>query len=118
MTEAQLHKAVVLYLGWSLPGGAVVIHIPNEGKRGWKAQRDLKDTGVLKGAPDLMVCYDSRVHFIELKVAKGRISSSQVSVHERLKDQGFYVAICRSLDDVYDFLTATCGIMLRARSTA
>ena len=118
MTEALLHKAVVLYLAWALPAGAIVIHIPNEGRRGWKAQRDLKDTGVLKGAPDLMICYQGNVHFIELKAAKGRVSPEQTSVHARLNSQSFNVAVCRSLDDVYDFLTVTCGIKLRARSSA
>ena len=43
-SEAQLYATVTEYLALALRPGVIFHHSPNEGKRGWKAQGDLKKT--------------------------------------------------------------------------
>ena len=90
-TEDQIHQAVLLLLAYILPPSAVVHHSPNEGKRGRKAQGDLKKRGVVAGWPDLEICYAGRVLFIELKRPGEKASDNQEKVHARLSAAGFTV---------------------------
>ncbi|RXH58250.1 hypothetical protein GRAN_1560 [Granulicella sibirica] len=80
-------------------------HVMNEGKRGWKAQRDLKNPGVLAGIPDLLIFWRGITTFIELKTPKGVLSTNQKSVHQCLSATGFAVYVCKSLADVSSALT-------------
>ncbi len=104
MTEAALHTTVAEYLNLALPADAVWHHSPNEGKRGFKAQRDIKKMGVHKGWPDIEIVYRGEVVFIELKAGTRKLSPDQLACHVRLEAAGCPVALCRSLDDVETFL--------------
>ncbi len=99
-TETGLHRAIRDYLTLALPDAAVMHHSPNEGKRGWRAQQDLKDTGVMAGWPDIEIIYQGRVYFIELKVGRRKPSDNQIKCHERLARAGCVVGIARSIEDV------------------
>ena len=111
--EAELHEAVASYLNFALPAGAVFHHSPNEGRRGWQAQRDLKKQGVRAGWPDLEVGYQGQVYFIELKADKKKPSEVQLETHTSLRNAGFQVDVCRSQGEVYIFLAP--WIPLKAR---
>jgi hypothetical protein len=100
ISERQIHAATVDYLRLALRPGVVFHHSPNEGHRGWKAQRDIKSHGVHAGWPDLEILHDGKTYFVELKSTKGRLTTRQRQCHEQLKQAGFYVETCRSLDDV------------------
>jgi len=100
ISERRIHAATVDYLKLALRPGVVFHHSPNEGRRGWKAQRDVKSHGVHAGWPDLEILHNGKTYFIELKSLKGRLTARQKLCHEQLIHAGFYVKICRSLDDV------------------
>lgn len=54
------------------------------------------------GMPDLIICIPSEKHhalFIEMKTAKGVLSPNQKQTHQLLKDAGYEVKVCRSLDE-------------------
>ena len=104
MSEAGLHAAVVQYLSVALPRDAVLHHSPNEGKRGWRAQRSLKVMGVRAGWPDLEIIHGGKIFFIELKTAKGRCTSSQSETLAHLSAAGAHVAVCHSIEAVEAFL--------------
>jgi hypothetical protein len=104
MTEDALHKAIFRYLKAVLPHGWDVLHIPNNPRSAVAGAR-LKAMGMMKGAPDIMILgNEARVYFLEVKTPKGRASSEQRKVHDRLMDKGFPVAVVRSIDDVRDFI--------------
>lgn len=117
MRERQIHSAVVAYLAVALPADAILHHSPNEGKRGWNAQRDLKAHGTMKGWPDLEIFWQAKTYFIELKAPKKYPTAEQKACHHRLRDAGFAVLVCRSVADVELFLEGE-GVPLRARVAA
>jgi len=104
VNERLLQKAVVQFLEIALPDDAIFHHSSNEGKRGFKAQREFKESGAKKGWPDIEIIYRGRAIFIELKTATGRMTKEQIAVHNRLMLAGALVATCRSLEGVEAFL--------------
>lgn len=90
----------------SLQRDALWWHTPNEGKRGWRAQRDFKALGSKAGVPDIMLVHQSKAYAIELKAAKGRLTPAQNQFHASLTQAGVPVATCRSERDVVDQLQA------------
>lgn len=114
MSEDQLHNTVAQFLALSLPADVIAHHSMNEGKRGWQTQRKLKRFGMVKGWPDLEIVAQGRVYFIELKApgriengctkGKGYLSPEQRECHDRLRNAGCAVAVCRSLEEVQEAL--------------
>ena len=100
LSERDLHAGVVEYLKLVLVSDAVMHHSPNEGRRGWKAQRDIKTHGTKAGWPDLEILHRGNTYFVELKSAKGRLTTRQKQCHEQLRQAGFCVETCRSLNEV------------------
>lgn len=111
-TEAELHEQVIDWLRVALPRDALVHHSPNEGKRGFRAQADLKKTGVQAGMPDLMICWRGDTYFLELKTRTGKVSAAQADVAQQLMDTGFKVAVLRNLPAV-DACLRDWGLPLR-----
>jgi hypothetical protein len=101
--EADLQRAVVTALRFTLPKGAIIQHCPNEvtepGPRGAKRQAILLGMGVHPGFADLMVLCAGRVLFLELKSLKGRLSPAQEAFRDAVTAQGFGWVLVRSLDD-------------------
>jgi hypothetical protein len=79
--EADLQRAVVTALRFTLPRTAIIHHCANEvteaGPRGAKRQAILVGMGVHAGFADLIVLCEGRVLFLELKSLKGRLSPAQ-----------------------------------------
>ena len=98
--EDGLHFAVAQYLKLCLKRGVVWCHVPNGEKRDIRFAAKLKKMGTKAGWPDLQLFYEGKAYFIELKAQKGQLSQSQKQVIGSLRDQGFEVKICRSLDEV------------------
>lgn len=98
-SEAEIHCAVVQWLLAGNRPGLVFHHSPNEGKRGPKAQRWLKNSGTQKGWPDLEIFYRGRVLFLEIKRTDGDISPAQVAMAYRLGDAGHPVYLARSFEE-------------------
>ena len=101
--EADLQRAVVSALRVVLPKGAIVHHSANEvaqaGPRGAKRQAILTGMGVHPGFADLLVLWEGRVLFLELKARKGQLSPEQRAFRDAVQTQGFGWALVRSLDD-------------------
>jgi hypothetical protein len=89
----------------------------------------LSRAGVKRGIPDLIFVFDGRLFLIELKLAKGRLSTTkivstrrgsprvlvgQVERFAELEAAGAMVAIARSVEDVLAQLEAW-GVPLRGR---
>ena len=97
--ERSIHAAIVIALRRLLPTFAVLHHSPNEGKRGRKAQADLKALGVCAGWPDLEIGYKGRMIFIEVKAKGGSVSAAQRDTHRTLEAAGFIVLLVNDADD-------------------
>lgn len=64
----------------------------NAGKRGPQAAARAKATGMRAGWPDLQVLFpQGRMVFFEMKTSAGRLSPSQIAVHNELAGLGFVV---------------------------
>lgn len=99
-SEYELHVAVVRLLDAILVG-AMYFHPPNGGWRSKVESARLKNMGVVAGIPDLVILYDGKTLFIELKKQKtGRVSPAQLVCHAQLAACGHHVEVCRSLDEV------------------
>lgn len=112
ITEDQLQKLVAEYLTLALPDGAVFHHSPNEGTRHVAFKMKLKSFGTRSGWPDLEIfCPGVRPIFIELKRpdakgrAKGVLSHNQRLLKEQFENLGVHWSMCKSLDDVVNFLS-------------
>lgn len=81
-----------------------IIAIPNAAKRTqWAAQR-AKREGLATGFPDLMALAPSKVAFLEMKSAKGRLSDNQADWLDRLHGMGFPCGVFRDPDKAIQFL--------------
>jgi len=105
MSESALQTAIVEYLGWALPN-ALVLHLHNNPRSAIEGAK-LKRMGLVKGAPDLLVCLPrGQGLFLEVKTAKGRVSREQFAFHNRLIPLNWPIAVVRSVDDVKRALVA------------
>jgi hypothetical protein len=105
MSESALQSQIVEYLGWALPN-ALVVHLHNNPRSAIEGAK-LKRMGLIKGAPDLLVCLPRGTGlFLEVKTAKGRVSREQFAFHNRCVAVNWPVAVVRSIDDVQRALVA------------
>lgn len=99
-SEDQLQISVIDYLRLSLPKSAIVFHCPNGGQRNAREGAKFKRMGVLAGIPDVCILYNGQAYFIELKTQRGILSPTQKELHQRFRESGFWIEICRNLSDV------------------
>jgi len=112
-TEDQLQIRVAQWLDLALPPGAVWHHSPNEGNRHVSYKVKQKRMGTKAGWPDIEIFVpgdQSKVGisisiFIELKRPKGgKLSENQAMVRDKLELAGCFWQLCRSIDQVQEFL--------------
>ena len=118
-----MHRQVVAWLPLVMPKGSLWHHSPNEGKHKVQYRRKLSLMGVCAGWPDLQFVVPLQYYldgqreadiYIELKAAKGRVSPVQQDVIDQLKAAHRHVEVCRSLEEVQEFL----GGIIRLRGVA
>jgi hypothetical protein len=98
--EARVQAAIVTFVRIAVPD-VIIFAVPNGGLRSKVEAARLKWTGVLAGVPDLaIVGPGGKAFFLEVKAPKGRASTQQKDVLERLASLGAQSAIVRSIDDV------------------
>jgi hypothetical protein len=106
--EFQLHIAAVASLRKRLPKDACVFHVPmaRQGKDVAAARDKMfrNMMGALSGLPDLIVIRAGKVAAIELKAGAGQLSHTQQWCHSLLASCGVPIAVCRTLDECWDFL--------------
>lgn len=110
--EELLHRSVAAFLDLALPDNAPYTTIGHGGGGKVRGGR-LKAMGLKPGWPDIAIIFTGRPIFIELKGPKGKLSDAQITMDLRLNGAGAVTAICRSLEEVEDFLIV-CGIPLKA----
>jgi hypothetical protein len=115
--EREIQAAVAQFLNFALPADAMFHHSPMEGKRGWKAQADLKSSGAQAGFPDIVILWQGRAFTIELKAPKKYLSPVQKVAHRRLEKAGIPIRVCHSVTEVAMTL-ADWSIPLSARVAA
>lgn len=83
-------------------------HVPNESATNAVRRIILHNMGVLAGVPDF--CF-IRPHFwfMELKMPKGSLSPKQKALHERWKDMGIIVEVCRTPEEVIKTMVKQCN---------
>jgi hypothetical protein len=102
-TEYSLHQAILGFFRAVLPSTWLVVHIPGN-PRSKVAGAALKQMGATAGMPDLMIVGEGWVGFAEIKAPKGRLSSEQKRIHERLQDIGVPIRVLRSIEDARQFV--------------
>jgi hypothetical protein len=90
-SESEIQAAIVKALSQL---GFLVIHVPNQATRG-----RFRYSGLLPGAPDLIVIGNNRIYFMEVKKHNGKQSPSQIVVQRMIEERGFEYHVVRSLDD-------------------
>ncbi len=92
---------------FAIPNGALYGH----GMERVIRAKMLKAEGLTNGAPDLLLCvgrYEAGLNhppprlnalFLEVKTPGGTVKPEQAKMHELLKEQGYCVAIVRSVDE-------------------
>ena len=78
----------------------LVFAVPNGGSRNIREAANLKRSGVLAGAPDLVVAKDGQVWFLEIKTQTGRQSPAQKE----------FQAVCESEGLVYLVISDFAGL--------
>lgn len=96
-----------------LPDDSWWCHVPNGGKRPLKTAIRLKKMGTRAGAPDNLIVYRGKAHWIELKARYGSLQQSQIDTIPLLESAGSPVAVARTLEDIVASLEAW-GIPLKA----
>jgi hypothetical protein len=95
-----------------LPAGSVWHHSPNEGNRHVAFKVKQKRMGTKAGWPDIEIfvpgdqtlCGTSLSIFIEVKGRKGKATANQIFIRDRLEEAGGIWQLCRSVDQVQEFL--------------
>ncbi|HWY35553.1 MAG TPA: VRR-NUC domain-containing protein [Nitrosopumilaceae archaeon] len=75
---------------------AMTWHTPNGGKRDKFVAIMLKRQGVKRGVPDIFIAiplHEYHGYFIELKGPDGRLTDSQQTMHQNLKENGYKVDV-------------------------
>ena len=108
--EDRLQIAVAEYLDLALPSDALWFHPANGGSRNVREAAKLKRMGVKPGVPDICIVWRGRAIFIELKTATGRMSNVQTEMARALILAGAVFTVCRSVDEVSDFLAGAVNM--------
>lgn len=105
MREADIHMLVADYLDRALPPGTMWSTIGHGGMPLHpRTAARMKRQGLKPGIPDVLVVYQGRAIFIEMKRPGGRLSPAQKTMHERITSAGGVVEVCRSVDEVEAFV--------------
>ena len=101
--EDNLQISCVKYFSFQYPKIAHLLHhSPNGGRRNVREGARFKEMGTRAGFPDLVLLVPRGEYhgaFFELKSPKGVLQPSQKKYIQMLEEQGYYVAVIRSIKD-------------------
>ena len=116
LLEEEIHLAIAQYLDLVIkrPSRWHTVEVSNQAN-GWAAmhrQKRLKAKGVRTGWPDIEIMHrhtheyywSTDLIFLEVKSATGKLTEKQEALHNELKDDGHYVYVVRSVEDVKEIL--------------
>lgn len=99
MTESQIQKAILDYLGYQRG-----IYFFRAGSGAVKTDTGRYFKTGKKGLPDIVVCKDGKFIGLEVKTPKGRVSEAQEQAKADIELAGGSYFIVRSIDDVINIL--------------
>lgn len=105
-SELHIHIAVVQHLKYRARKGVCFFHCPNGERREKRDAAKLKAMGVTPGIPDLMIVADGKTYGLELKTSRGRLSTEQKSMLDRMQAAGVYIAVAYGLDQALAIISA------------
>lgn len=92
----------------------LILSVPNGGSRNAREAANMKRSGTLAGASDLIIVAERAVLFIEMKTEKNKQTALQVSFQQAVERLGHTYAVCHSLQEfqltVERFLKERYGI--------
>lgn len=95
LSESAIQQECVMWFRFNYIG-MIIYHIPNEN------QHRKTNIGVLAGIPDLHIPHKAGEYlsvYVEMKTDKGKLSDKQIKIHDKLKNAGNAVEVCRNLED-------------------
>ena len=96
--EAAIQRAVFQHLNLRGARNIFFFHVPNGGFRRPIEAAILKGLGVTAGAPDVIAIKGGRTYCLELKAPGGRLTLTQVTVHDALRAAGASMAVADNID--------------------
>jgi len=100
VSEHEIQKCCINWFRLKYPK-YLIYAIPNGGQRNKIVAAKLKAEGVLSGVPDLHIPIAKQgFHglYIEMKAGKNKASDNQITVMEKLKNEGYQCAVCWNLN--------------------
>lgn len=82
----------------------LLIAVPNAGKRGFAAQRQVKREGLIAGTPDLIALARGKVAFLEFKAGTTMPDQRQSDMLNRLYRMGYPVGVFRRAESAIGWL--------------
>ena len=93
-------------LRWIIIEPAIWTHFPaGGGKLNAATAGRLKSYGLTPGFPDFVILFPKKIIGIELKREDGVLSAAQKSLHPRLIRAGMMVYVCRTPEQVVEWLS-------------
>jgi hypothetical protein len=82
---------------------ALLVGIPNAGKRSaWEARQRARE-GLVKGFPDMLLMFNGRTLGLEFKSGTGQPSDAQIETLNKMHRLGFPVGIFRSAETALEW---------------
>jgi len=106
LTEYELHKAVIANLRLRAVPDLFYWHTPNSGRRTMGEISGLRQMGFVAGIPDLFFLHRGKLSGLELKTLKGKATSDQLLVVDRIEKAGGQAEISYGLDHALGCLEA------------
>lgn len=99
--ERQLQRGVAGYLSMlEMQGKLTFFAVPNGGSRHPAEAANLKRDGVRAGVSDIVVIWQNKVGFIELKSPTGRTTVYQDSFASYVRSFGHQYVVIRDMDEL------------------
>lgn len=95
--ESKLQQACVKWFRLQYPND-IIFAVPNGGSRNLTEAVRLKSEGVLAGVSDLIILFDNKILFVEMKHGKGKQTESQLMFEKKVNAKGFEYIVANSLD--------------------
>jgi hypothetical protein len=107
MTEHQIQSLLFKWFKLQHPK-LLMFAIPNAAKRSYAQASYMKSEGLVAGIADIfLMCPTSCYHgmFIELKSAKGKVSSSQKEFMAAASSMNYLAVVCFGFDEAKEAIT-------------
>lgn len=101
VSEHDIQVACVNWFRYKYPK-YLIWAIPNGGERNKIVAKRLKDEGVSRGVPDLHIPVAMNGYhglYIEMKAGRNKPSDDQLTIMEKLTNEGYKCVVCWSLDE-------------------